>query len=445
MAVALTGSAGCFTRLGRFGLEYLRVVTGFGSTLDTNVEDIRDEYEAGGQGIVIDGLYTARNSYRTVHTAWLSALQSMMQNTVIEMVNDDSPLSSKSLANAAAELIRQMKDSSDSILRGTTGATNTAYASNKGDAKFLTSFTNKYGDLLVYPYPETIKFTCTTDTTNYAEVFTYAGAPKKSVTAYDWPGGSSASGSLTLFNAANDSYISNGNFSTWASASGPPSSWTIVTGTAASTIIRDTSTKRGTGYAMQFAGDGTVLQEIKQQVSSSLLTANAVLCFQGWGKMSASDANAVLRVRLVDGSGAVINNDAGTANSATFDMASTIGTSYTSISTFFQLPRQLPTTGTYLQIAVITGAIDSGKTLNLSLLGLTAAQQAYAAGPYYAAFSAALPHANGDYFNSVVTNSVTNPTWVRITQRVLGFPELGENFYLPSVTSGQTINDSLLT
>jgi hypothetical protein len=443
MSVTLIGTNGAFTRLGKMGKEYLRVVTAFGTTLDSSVETIRDQFETGAQGTVTDGIYTARNSWKTVHSGWLGYLQSLMQSTVTEQVNDDTALSSKTLSNALAELIRQMKSSSDSILRGTTGATTTAYSGNKGDAKFVTSFLNKYGDSLTMPYPESIRFTCTTDTTNFQEVFTVAGAPTKAVTDATWPGGSGATGTVTLFNAATDSFIKNGNFSDWSNASSPPANWTYITGVGGTTLVRDTTVKRtGVGYAMQFAGDGSTLHDIKQVVSSSLATANKVLCFQAWGKMSAADSNAILRIRLVDGSGTVINNDAGNANSATFDCNTTIGTSFTSISTFFQLPRQIPSTGVYLQITVITAVIDNGKTLNLSLVGLTEATQLYAAGPYCAAFSAASAHAAGDYFTTAVTNDVGNATWVRAGQRWLGLPSLGESFYFPSVASTETVADS---
>jgi hypothetical protein len=446
MTVSLTGTSGLFTRLGRFGDLYLNTVTGYGSALDTAIEDIRDEFEAGGQGIVIDSLYTARNAYRGVHSGFLGTLQTMMQQTVIEQVNDDTALVSKTLANALTELLRQMTASSDTVLRPTTSGTITAYSGNKGDAKVLASFTNQYGATLDMVYPETIKLTCTSDTTNFQEVFSYAGQPKRAVTDKDWPGGSSCAGTLTLSNSATDNILSNGNFSTWTVAASAPSSWTYITGVGGTTLVRDTTVKRTSagGYSLQFVGDSSTAHEIKQQLSSSLLRANQVLCFQGWGKMSAADANAVLRVRLVDSTGAVINNDAATANSATFDCNSTIGTSYTSISTFFQLPRQLPSGGVFLHISISSGNIDTGKTLNLSLLSVVEATQLYSQGPFMAGFSAALPHAAGDYFYNVVANDAPNAGWIRAGQRWLGMDTLGSSYYFTSVASSETIANSLL-
>jgi FlaG/FlaF family flagellin (archaellin) len=445
MAVDLTGSSvGLFKRLGKLGKEYLRVVTAYGSTLDTSVEAIRAFWATGAEGIVIDGLYSSRNSYKTVHSGWLSALQSIMQNTVVEQVNDDTALPSKNLNAALSELIRQMTSTSDSILRGTSAASTTAYSGNKGDGKIKISFVNGYGDTLQYAYPETIKFLCTTDSTRFGETFSIAGAPKLAITDANWPGGSGATGSLTLFDAATNSYIQNGNFDTWTSPSAAPDSWTVVVGTPGTNIVRDTSTKRSTSYALRFVNDGSTLFKVKQQLSSSLIAANQVLCLNLWAKVSASDSSGVVRFRLVDGSGAVISNDAGTANSFTADTNTGIGTSYTNLSGFFQMPRQLPTSGVFLEITQSV-AMASPKTVNLSLIGLTKAIQLYNyGGPFCAGFSSASAHSAGDYFNSAITNTVTNPTWVRASQRWLGMDTMGPQMYFPSVTSAETVADSLL-
>lgn len=445
MAVTLTGSAvALFDRLGTMGIEYLRVVDSYGTDLDTSVETIRDGFETGAQSVVVDNIYANRNSYKGVHTSWLGSLQTMMQNTVIEQVNDDSPLQSKSINLALAELIRQMKASSDSILAPTTSASVTAFSGNKGDAKFLLSFTNEFGDALTMPYPETIRFNCTSAAPSFGEQFTIVGAPQKPVTDANWPGGSGATGAIGLFDATTSSYLTNGNFADWSVAASPPANWTYDVGTGGTTIVRDSSTKRSTGYSVQFVSNGSVLHKIRQQVSSSLLATNNVLCLQFWAKVSVADAAGVLRVRLVDGTGTVITNDAGNNLSTTFDTNTTIGTSYTSCSVFFQLPRQLPTTGVFL-VMEMTTTMTSTRTLNISLVGLTKANPLYAAGPYCAAFSAALPHAVGDYFSAAVANNATNDSWVRAGQRWLNLPSLGNSFYFPSVTSSETVDDGLLS
>ena len=426
------------------GKRYLTTVTNYGSALDTDIESIRAQFQTGAEGVVLDGIYTARNSYKQVHGSFLSYLQSIMQNTVIEQANDSSALSSKTLSNALSALISQMKANSDSVLAPTTSATVTAYSGNKGDGQLHLSFTNPYGDAVTTPYPETIRFLCTSDSTNYAETFSITGQPQKSFSDQDWPGGSGASGSISLFNAATDGIIKNGNFATWSSPSAAPDSWVIETGAAGTTVVRDTTTKRGTGYAMEFASDGSTLISVKQQLSSSAIAANNVIALNLWAKVSAADASGIMRFRLVDGGGTVITNDAGNNLSFTKDTNTAIGTSFTNISGFFQLPRQLPSTGVFLQVTMST-ATAAGKNVFLSLIGVTKAQSLYSGGPYAAAFSSASAHSAGDYFDCAVANNAANASWVRAGQRFLNMPALGDKMYFPSVTSSPTVSDSLLT
>lgn len=437
-----------FTRLGEFGYEYIRSVTVFGSALDTQVEAIRDQFETGAQGVVVDGIYAARDSARSSPSGWLSYLKTAMQKVCVEQTNDDVALISKSLTDALAEIIRQMKSGSQSILRGTSSASVSAYSGNKGDGKIALSFINPYGDAIATSYVESIKFTCSSDSTAYGESFSIAGQPTKSVSDPTWPGGSGCTGAVTLFNAETTSYIANGNYSDWSNPSAAPANWTIATGAAGTSIVRDNTTKRSGGYALQMVSDGSTLLKIKQQLNASSIAPNQVLCLSFWGKMSATDSSGILTCRLVDGSGTVLTNDAGNNLSFTTGMngGSGIGTSYTNVSGFFSLPRQLPTTasGVFLEIYFSTSP-GTGKTLNLSLVGLTKANPLYAGGPYYAAFSAASRHSVGDYMTAAISNSVGTSTWVRASQRWLDMPSQGDTYYFPTVTTSETVADSLLT
>jgi hypothetical protein len=98
----------------------------------------------------------------------------------------------------------------------------------------------------------------------------------------------------------------------------------------------------------------------------------------------------------------------------------------------------------FLHISISSGNIDTGKTLNLSLLSVVEATQLYSQGPFMAGFSAALPHAAGDYFYNVVANDAPNAGWIRAGQRWLGMDTLGSSYYFTSVASSETIANSLL-
>lgn len=445
MTVALDGTNGLMTRIGEMGVEYLRVVTAYGSALDTQVEAIRDQFETGAQASVIDTIYTNRNAYKQVHSGWLSYLQSVMQNVTIEQVNDDTPLLSKTLSSAVLELIRQMKANSESVSAPTVGQSVAYWGSNAGDARFVASVTNQYGDQLNCVYPEDVKFTCTTDQTTgtqYREVFTITGEPQLAITNQNWPGGSGATGSLTLTDPDQTGLIANGAFSNWSDSGVMAPSWTVVTGTAATNITRTTSSKRG-NYALRFTSNGSTLLTFKQQLSTSLVKPNTVYILGLWAKIDTLDASGIVRFRLCDGSGTTLTNDATTSQSYTRNTNGNLGTSYTFISTAFQTPRQLPSSGVFLEIGFTTSPATS-RTVDFDLIGLVAGQQLYAQGPFVAGFSAATANAVGDYATLSVSNDAANASWNRAMQRWLNLPSLGAQYYLP--TSGSpTVADSLLT
>lgn len=447
MSIDFDGSAaGLFPRWGLLGKEYLRVITSIGSALDTSVEAIRDKFETGAQASVLDTIYSQRDSYRTTPAGWLSYLQSVIQSLAIKQTNDDAPLLSQTLSSALTEIIRQMKVGGFYVTAPTVGSTVTPWGSNIGDSKLVVSNTNQYGDQINTIFPEDIRFTCTADAasgaTQYREVFTITGEPLKAITAFDWPGGSGATGSLTLTDPDQSGLLADCGFELWSAPAAMAPNWTVVTGTAGTNITRTTSSKRG-NYALRLTSDGSTLLTFKQQLSTSLVRPNTVYIFSYWAKIDTLDASGILRTRLVDGSGSVISNDASTANSYTRNLNGNIGTSYTFISTAFQTPRQLPSTGVFLEIGFSTSPANT-RTVDIDLIGLVAGQQLYAGGSFVAGFSGATANAAGDYSTVAFTNDAANASWVRAGQRWMQMPSLGPTYYWP--TSGSTlINNSLLT
>lgn len=441
-----TSGVGLFVRWGRITKEYLRVITSIGTALDTSVEDIRDEFETGAQASVLDTIYSQRDSLRSTPSGWLSYLQSVMQNLAIRQTNDDTPLLSQTLSSALTEIIRQMRAGGFYVTAPTVGSSVTPWGSNIGDNKFVVSTTNQFGEQINTIYPEDIRFTCTSDAasgaTQYREVFTVAGEPLKAVTAWDWPGGSGATGSLTLTDPDQTGLIANGGFENWTDSGSMAPNWTVVTGTAGTNLTRTTSSKRG-NYAIRLTSNGSTLLTFKQQLNTSLVRPNTVYIFSYWAKIDSSDGTGILRTRLVDGSGTVISNDASTANSYTRELDGQIGTSYTFNSTAFQTPRQLPSSGVFLEVGFSTSPANT-RTVDIDLIGLVAGQQLYAGGPFVAGFSGATANAAGDYSIVATTNDAVNATWVRFGQRFLGMPALGAAFVWP--TSGSTLlNNNLIT
>lgn len=449
MSVTLTGSEGIFQRFSRCYKEIQRVVAAYGSALNSGVDDIYEEYASGAQDVAINGLPALRESYRGVHSSYISGLIGIINTTFVEQVNADTPLTQKNLTNALNELIRQMIASSDSFNRPTISASLSQASTNYGDGVFVASMVGQYGQPLDMVMAEDVRFTCTTDAntggaTAYREVYTYAGEPALPTTDYLWPGGSAASGSMSLFDASTQTdLITNGGFDTWTTAgAAPDSSWTSVVGTFGSTLTRSTDVKRGS-YSLAMTSDGSALLSVKQQLSTSIVKPNQVINFNVWVKKSTNDNTGVYRVRLIDGNGSAISNDASTANSATFTMGSggDIGSSFTRLSGSFQTPRVLPSSGVFVQFGIST-APANGVVLTTDLFGLKVGTQIYAGGPFVSGFSSGTANALNDLSTLTIANDATTNFFVKALDRIFSLRQLG--IYFPSASS-ETIADSVLT
>jgi hypothetical protein len=443
MAVTLTGTGGLFTRLGKEFTELNRVVSSYGTSLNNGTEAIYDQYPNTLEDAqVIDGLLTARESYRGVHNSYTTVIKTAAVNTVVEQVHRDTPLPQKTLAAALTELKTQMADGGDSINRPTTSASVAAWGSNIGNGVVNASLTNEYGDPLDMVFAEDVKFTVSGDVstggTQYAEVATVTGEPLRSPTAWNWPGGSGASGTVTFTDAQTTGLLTDGGFESWSSAT--PTYWTIVTGAATVDKSSVETVGRGT-YSLKITSDGSTLTSVRQQLSTAV-APNRVYCLNLWAKMSVADASAAVRFRLTNSAGTVLANDAGTDLTYSRDTNGQIGTSFTNISTFFQTPRSLPASGgVWLEIAFTT-APSNGRILYVDHLGFVRATQLYAGGPFVAAFSKNTANAVRDYYTMTVANNLTHTSFARCLDRWLGLRDLG--VYLPSAAS-ETISDSLIS
>ncbi len=142
--------------------------------------------------------------------------------------------------------------------------------------------------------------------------------------------------------------------------------------------------------SLQLVGDGATLHHIEQAVT---LSANTVYAFSMKHKLDAA-ATGILRIALSDGTGAVVNDDAGTANSVSIDLSSDVSTSaYGMTTAFFRTPATLPSP-LYLEIKATT-AIQNAKNLFLDDAILVTANTFYPNGPYFAVFDH-LTEADGD-------------------------------------------------
>lgn len=458
MAVTLTGTGGLFTRLGKIGLLFRNVNGVLGSTapspasawgasgptiadLGTAVNAIEAQYQASRQDLV-DGLYSERDSARSVFSQLKNYLVNLGANTVYQMVLDDT-LNVSSLENALSQLITQMVSSGHYVTAPTVSATVTPGASNNGNGVCAVTLTGPDGKSLIDSYAETIDTLCTIDSQISSgslgiESFSYSGDNQQTnTTQWDWPKGSGASGSLTACDAASStsSLLTNGGFETFTVAN-TPDSWTIAVGVAGTDIFSEASIVYAGAKALKFTGTGgapltEVYQDLTTLKPNTVYAGNVFMRDSGAGLVA-----GVVQIDLHNGS-TVINDDAGTANSTTRAFGD-LTTTYASHTFFFRTPRVLPST-IRLRIKVTT-ALTSGESVYIDHLAFAEATQLYSGGPYAKIFSGSTKFVVDDSFAIVVSNNYAGK-FIQLFEQFFSMSTLG--LRLP--TSGVTlIPDSLL-
>ena len=446
MNVPLTGQAGWFTRAGAFIGEYNRIATTYGTPAINGFNSIWSQFASSDQ-VAVNNLPTALSTFQQSGQTYLGVLQQDGQTAAVLQVSDYDSVVPYTLQTAVTILAAQMVSTGQTIQRPTLAVTITSsiYATNYSDATLAVGFTNPQGAQLDMTIAETISVTCTSAAT-YQETLTAVGQATVAPSSYLWPNGSGANYSFSLTDGATNGLLTDGNFTSWGGTGGnQPTFWTIVNGAAGVTVFQGTPgfrTATSPNLCFKITSDGSSLTAAQQTLS---VTADTTYGFNVYLKMSATDGAGRVIIALVDENGNVINNDAGTPQSAILTMssatpsASNVGTTYAAFPVFFQTPRGLPIT-TGLRIGFLT-APTAAKSLSISLAAGVAPQQMYAGGPYVAGYSGNNASAVGDSWALAITSTAGVNTFVMGLNRLYNFASLGISF--PS-SGSPTIPDSLV-
>lgn len=418
---------------------------------------IAAQYQSTDQN-VIDTLYVNQVSYQQIHSSMEQYLTGLAQATLLQMAADDAPQPDATVATALKYLIAQMVGNSDSVKKPTVAVSSAAGGSNTGTGVLAVSSTGKDGLQLDYLFAEALVATCTSDaqvgSTAGQEPFSVAGVVAESnELQWDFPLGSGASTTLTTVDAnlnnTGGNVLQNSGWATFTTTD-TPDNWPIATGSAGTSVKQATGSNvyRGTS-ALSFVGDGAELTSIQQPFNTTPSTAagfggtsyqplpNTVYALSLNHKVSASASSGVLQVALVDGSGSVINDAAGTANSFTVDLT-TLSTSFSNTTGFFRTPAVLPTT---IKLRLkLTTALQSGKTAYLSNLAMTPATQLYSGGPFAAIFAGSVNFISLDKFTVTVKNKYDSQFQL-LMESLFGMRALG--LQIPSASS-PTVADTLI-
>jgi hypothetical protein len=452
MSIPLLGTGGLFTRLGKLA-KVLYAVSGHQAALNTVFGQIAAQYAT--LNLDIGGrLANAQVGLVRGQSGIVATLRQAASDTVLAMVLADQPAAGRATTDALKEVIRQMIVGSASVQVCSVGVTVAALGSPTGTGTMV--YTTKRGDGLVQEnlFAEVGRLLCTADSfsggqTAGREPFAYVGPSSQGggIFDYDWPVGSDANTQLVAVSADQNAATS-GNLLTNGNFESSGSNWSITGGVLNTDYAFDTSTPfrglidlkfiAGTAATPVFAqvfGDGTN----GTGAAPAPLTSYIVNL---WVKRDGVVSAGVLTVDLVDGSGSIINDQQGAANSFTKTLSG-LTTSYTPVNGTFRLPAEPPAT---IKLRVRISTALTGANVYVDDVCMTPATALYTGGPGLAVFSGVTPFATGDTWTVTQTNdrggATYAATWQAVFDRFFSMRSLG--LLLPS-SGSPTIADSLIS
>ncbi|MDE2105776.1 MAG: hypothetical protein KGL39_51605, partial [Patescibacteria group bacterium] len=335
-----------------------------------------------------------------------------------------------------------------------------------GNPILVGSVKDGFGNNLQYVLPETLTLTCKADSysgkaTAFQETYTLqAEQAVSSSLAFNWPGGSGASISMTAVNPAGNNntagnLLVNSDFET-ATTTNQPDNWTKDVGTIGSTILQGTGANAYTptvGGFLEFLGNGSELTSVYQSFNTTPTTTqnaggtgfnistspNIPFALNFWYKLgTASPAAGVLEVALTDGAGTIIQDDAGTNNDTTVTLTGIADTNFHNVNAVFRLPKNPPAT-IRLRVRLST-ALTNTDAIYISRMSLAQMTALYTGGPYWSLFSGATKGVVNDPYTLAV--SQTWGTFQEYFQRFFNMTNLG--LIMPN-SGTPTVADTLVT
>ena len=453
-----------------------------GTTIASRANNIAAGYTTlGGQGEVIDELYTSAISIRSSLAEWNDYLFGLIESTLQTMCRDDSARPrTDDLVGWFDKLNRDMVAADRKWTIPAVTATAAVPTTNVGTGFVIASVIDPVDGLATYyAYSEVIRLECTADSysgtaTAGRETFSVSGETQVGLRDYNWPKGSGAATTLTVVDTATDVCLTDGGLENWNGSTNVPTSWSLVGGTVAGTHLHKETSTSGSGAiytdggaaAAKFSGDGTAVVGLSQTLDQTVIKSSTNYAISFWYKTTSATYTAKLRVALVNSSGTVVTDNHpvtpasqdSTSAGATYQVT---GGSYTvsgggidetalgaangawaRATVVLRTPRNLPT-GLALEFRFPTGdVLDSGKSVYLDHVIMSEMEQAYDGGPYLAVHSGATDFALRDAFTLTVANDKTTTNFVRCLDRTFALAREGIRL---TVTGTTALADSKIT
>ena len=474
MAIPLFGAAGAlFNRLGKHGLVANQGASYQSSQL-TNLTNTTTglvaQYsgESDLQALVGSTYIGVLNS---VGGGFSGLLRTLAEGTFNRMVFRDQARLSQTLSqinvlDSVLEVVRQMKVQGASVRQhDSVAATAAAFTRNNSSLQGLGIMTASVvrprdGLVVQHAFAEEIECLVSTDSNvggavagNETIGFSGKGI-ENDVWAFNWPLGSGCSGTVQAIdgsvNNGGGNKLINSGFESWVANT--PANYTVASG--ASLIARETSIFYGpSGSSLRITGDGTTLANFRQGFNglangtTDTLDPITQYSFNIYARSGGAGATGQVVVDLVDGNLNVVNDEAGTANSLTINLAN-LTTDWQAFNFFIRTPLIMPSSYSLRFRNPAGQPVNNGGIVYLDKASLGNAVQTVSSGVYLACHSGATPFALDDRALVTTTNgrgaSGTLNTFQTLVYRLL-YPLMKDQEIILRYSTTPNILDSLLT
>jgi len=150
-------------------------------------------------------------------------------------------------------------------------------------------------------------------------------------------------------------------------------------------------------------------------------TAATIYGVNGWIKAGSGLATGALQIRLVDGTGTVINDNAGNPNSLTVTLTGLTPATWVPVNVVFRTPTALPAS-VNLQFKMST--LITGDNVFIDRWAVAPMNTPYAGSPSVAIFSGSTNLLVGDSWTDAISNNYGGG-WQFLFDRVFGMRSLG--------------------
>ncbi len=373
-----------------------------------------------------------------------SSMQSLAQNFINALVyayqaQYNQNLTTPNLPSSIAFVLQQMAAQNATVLQMTVGAVIGAFSGTGNGVVNISLKRPSDGRFLENAFQELVLFTCSSDSYSgssaaFNERFLVTGqGSEPDVFAFDWPLGSNGITSINAINgdASNSAgnLLTNSGFTLWTL--NVPNKWTLAVGTAGVNIQQNSSIVYSAGSSAQIIGDGLgTLTSLVQAFKSSSTGTPASLTQQTQLSVNlflrcggTIPSQGVLQVDLIDGSGTIITDQAGTPNVFTVDLT-TLSVNWSSAMGGFRLPIILPSSYSFRMH--LTTPLPNGVFIYVDKVSCGLMNQLYVQGPFVAVHSGSIPFVQSpvpDQATCQITNSRgaggTLNTWQTLLFRLL--------------------------